>query len=255
MFSGLRKDLLYTDISTDIMEHDEDIDAEEWSYNDKSVFKGVIDPRYTEKGLDVYWLYDENLNRVGLAEHETEDHAKFNVLWFHENEFGTLLQEDWESDGTLWNKLTQEAYQDLLEDDFNTILLKGIGHFVTPEYIIHGLPEYYECECGFRSFSSSEHHIMKKSCITLSSPIYFIDKSYSLFQVPSNSIVWSRLGLQHDGDDHRQQVQNPEEEVQPLPAFLQHSHLQPVAESVESPLPQLPLHQQTHLQQSVETAA
>jgi hypothetical protein len=73
MFSILRKGLIYKDISPDILEHDEDIDADQWVYDDKDVYRGTFDPRYTEHNLKVYWLYDDNLNRVGLAEHDIDN--------------------------------------------------------------------------------------------------------------------------------------------------------------------------------------
>ena len=51
MFSLLRKGLVYRDISPDILEHDEDIDADQWVYDDKEVYRGRFDPRYTEHNL------------------------------------------------------------------------------------------------------------------------------------------------------------------------------------------------------------
>jgi hypothetical protein len=80
MFSFLRKGLLYKDISPDILEHDEDLDADQWTYEDKDVYRGSFDPRYTKDNLNVYWLYDDNLNRVGLAEHEADDETYFAQL-------------------------------------------------------------------------------------------------------------------------------------------------------------------------------
>ena len=92
MLSVLRKGLVYKDISPDIVEHDLNTDAEQWSYDDKDVYRGTFDPRYTSQGLNVYWLYDDNLNRVGLAEHEANEPEVFKALWFHENPFATLTQ-------------------------------------------------------------------------------------------------------------------------------------------------------------------
>jgi hypothetical protein len=76
MYSLLRPSLLYTDISPDIAEHDEDHDASEWAY-EKTVFRGALDGSYKHEGLDIYWLYDDDLNRIGLAEHESDDHSCF----------------------------------------------------------------------------------------------------------------------------------------------------------------------------------
>jgi len=46
MFSLLRKGLVYKDISPDILEHDEDIDADQWVYDDREVYRGRFDPIY-----------------------------------------------------------------------------------------------------------------------------------------------------------------------------------------------------------------
>jgi len=112
MFSILRKGLVYTDISPDILEHDEDIDADQWVYDDKDVYRGTGDPRYIEHNLKVYWLYDDNLNRVGLAEHDIDNPAEYKALWFMDNPFATLYQDDsWKSkDKTLWSLMNNESY-------------------------------------------------------------------------------------------------------------------------------------------------
>ena len=67
MLSVLRKGLVYNNISTDIVEHDLDVDADQWSYDGKDVYRGSVDPEYLSKDLNVYWLYNDNLKRVGLA--------------------------------------------------------------------------------------------------------------------------------------------------------------------------------------------
>ena len=91
MYSILRPELIYQNVSADILEHDEDYDASEWSYSGKQVYRGALDRSYTKWNLDIFWLYDESLQRVGLAEHESDDPSIFEVLWFHDNPFGTLL--------------------------------------------------------------------------------------------------------------------------------------------------------------------
>ena len=118
MFSTLRNNLIYTDISPDIIEHDLDIDSDLWNYDGIDVYRGSFDPRYTSQNLQVYWLYDDNSNRVGLAEHEIDDPEIFQALWFKDTPFGTLFQEDgWKSKNmTLWSMISNEAFQDCLED-------------------------------------------------------------------------------------------------------------------------------------------
>ena len=210
MYSLLKPSLLYTDISPDIAEHDEDHDASEWAY-EKTVLRGALDTSYKNEGLDVYWLYDDNLNRIGLAEHESDDHSYFRTLWFRDSPFGTLFQEDWTAKGAIFSLLTPEAYQDVLDSD---ILLKAHGRLVTPGYILKGIPDIYECLCG-KSFSPMCSAVKKK--VILTNPL-FIDDSFIMYQPPLDSKVWSRLGLQHGAsclEQGAQQVQTPLPEPQP----------------------------------------
>ena len=186
MYSILRPSLLYTDISQDIAEHDEDHDASEWAYTERTVFRGALDASYKQEGLDVYWLYDDDLNRVGLAEHESEDHSVFKTLWFRDSPFGTLLQEDWKAGESIFSLLTPEAYQDCVDTD---ILLKGCNRIILPKYITNGLPDIYECSCG-KSFSPMCSAVKKTVVIT--DPI-FIDDSCIIYYPPTDSTVWSRL--------------------------------------------------------------
>lgn len=161
MLSVLRKGLVYKDISPDIVEHDLNTDAEQWSYDDKDVYRGTFDPRYTAHGLNVYWLYDDNLNRVGLAEHEANEPEVFKSLWFHENPFATLTQDtNWKSTGkTLWTRMTNEAYQDCLDDDFATVRERALNSNVvlmTPKFLIDP-PQITMCaKCNKKGFGD-EH--------------------------------------------------------------------------------------------------
>lgn len=188
MYSILRPDLVYTNVSADILEHDEDYDASEWSYSGKQVYRGAVDRSYTKWNLDVYWLYDDSLQRTGLAEHDMDDPSIFEVLWFRDTPFGTLLQEDWTAGETLYSLMTPEAYQDA---SVGNVMLKLHGRLVTPDYVIHGIPEAWECtECGTRSFSQFECKSVKK--IEVSSNPFFVDESLIIY-TPSNT----RLTLQH----------------------------------------------------------
>jgi hypothetical protein len=185
MYSGL-KDLLYTDISPDITEQDEDHEASEWVYSDRTVYRGAIDVSYREHGLNVYSLYNEDSERVGIAEHLLETPAVFNALWFKENAWETLFQETWTQDGTIFSKLSPEAYQDALD----SILLKGYKRLVLPEYIIKGFPDVYECSCSL-SFSQTKNCQTKKK-VLVTEPI-FIDDSFIVYNPPLDSKVWSKL--------------------------------------------------------------
>lgn len=194
MFSKLRKHIVYTDISSDIIEHDEDMDGELWNYDDVEVYRGSFDPRYTSEGLHVYWLYDDNLKRVGLAEHEIDSPEVYKVLWFRETPFGTLFQEDgWTSkNSTLWSLLSNEAYQDCIEDDFKSIsdwALKSGTLLVTPQMCTRKLKLYTCTTCGKKSLSEL------KSCLAVETTdlkfiqfsILFLDDSFVLYDAPVES--------------------------------------------------------------------
>ena len=155
MFSVLKPGYVYRNFSEDVADHDDDYDAEEWNYNGREVFRGCVDPTYPD--WNVYWLYDENLLRVGLAEHDPENPEVFHSLWFHDNPFGTLFQEStWQQKGTVWSLLSSEAYQDCLDDDFKTVFdrtLKSNIRLVTPDMIVNR-PNVYECpKCNKKSLS------------------------------------------------------------------------------------------------------
>ena len=192
MFSKLRSKLVYP-VSTDISEHDEDIESDEWIYNGRKVFKGTFDPEYSINGLNVYWLYDENLLRVGLAEHEVSNPSIYDVLWFRDNAFSTLLQEEWKcTDETLWSKMTYEAYQDCLETNFR-LLCPGIC-FIRPADII-----------------------ANKSILNYTGKKMFIDEHFLLYTPPTQQ------GLEAHASSEPLQVPQrvvEEEDLQHLPSEL-----------------------------------
>lgn len=208
MFSVLRKGLVYTDISTDIVEHDLDVDADQWSYDDKDVYRGSFDPRYTSDGLNVYWLYDDNLKRIGVAEHDAEDPEVFKALWFYDNPFATLTQDtNWKSTGkTLWSKLTNEAYQDCLEDDFKTVHDKCLSSGVllaTPEYIQKN-PDVYQCsKCSKKSLI--KENVCSPVLDHFKFSVLFVDDDFVIYErsVPqSGASVSTSTEPQCDACDH-----------------------------------------------------
>jgi hypothetical protein len=232
MFSRLRPELFYENTSPDVVEHDEDHDAEEWVYDDRTVYRGSPDPRYTD--LNVYSLYDESLNRIGIAEHERDDPSVFHALWFYDIPFATLLQEpEWTSTGkTLWSMLSPEAYQDLLESDFKTLPLVCGDRLVFPSYIAKGFASLYECTvCKTRSTSlETSCHTMKK--VRIEHPI-FVDDSYIMYSAPSTSRIWITLKeQQHDDDDSQQESAQVQEQASPQPPSL--------PETPQLPSPPLP---------------
>jgi len=245
MFSKLRPSLIYKNLSPEIANHDQDIDADEWDYNGRTVYRGIADPTYLEHGLSVYWLYDSDLKRVGLSEHEKEDEEKFEALWFRENEFSTLLQEDWVSlDKTIWSQLSSDAYQDCLDDDFANVIdrtLSSTVRLITPSFI-EIAPSIYECEkCKKSSISEMKNCSTVKKTYVTSNSILFIDSNYVLYVPPTNSIVWSKLKLQTPSYGDSQASPQPEAQHEPLPVPEQEHPLQ------EHPVAlQLPLHQEPH---------
>ena len=210
---------MYQDINRDIVEHDEDIDAELLTMDGKEVYQGSIDPRYTKHNLDVHWLYDDSLKRVGLVEHDSYDRSISETLWIYENPYATYFQEPgWgTSKKTIWSKLSNEAYQDCLNDDFEKLVemsLTGNTRIILPFMLSNPPKEIYECEaCKKRTLSlpSSCQSVKKLEFSGIFS--LFLDDSFVICYPPSNSVVWSTLGLQHDDDQSLPaQQQEPEQE-------------------------------------------
>lgn len=190
MFSILRKRLVYKDIDPNIVEHDEDIDASQWIYEGRDVYRGRVDPRYEAHNLDVYWLYDENINKVGLVEYEKYDPDRFVVLWFRENPFATLFQNDrWISlNKTLWSVLSYEAYLDCLEDDFSTVFdrcLSSKYRLITPSMLMDP-PILYVCKSchkqSIKPLKCHEHRVEKKNYFQYGS-FLFIDDSFIIHEI------------------------------------------------------------------------
>lgn len=189
MFSVLHRGLLYEDINPDIVEHDDDIDAVEWSYDGKDVYRGRVDPRYIDLNLEVHWLYDDKTNKVGLVEYDKEDSEIYSVLWFRDNKYATLFQDDrWVSKNkTLWSIMPYEAYLDCLEDDFSTLFdrcLSSKYRLVTPE-MMYNPPTVYTCSnCKKQSIKPLECHeqYIKKSNYFDYKSFLFIDESYVLYE-------------------------------------------------------------------------
>ena len=190
MFSILRPSLVYT-VNRDIADHDDNIDAEEWSYGGLTLWRGSLDVSFREYELDVFWLYNDTSECIGLAEHDSSDHSILSTLFYKESPFGTLFQEDWTMNGTIWTKLNAYAYQDFLNSSIEDLVLAGNGKIVTPDILVNK-PDIYECSsCNKKSFSPFECKDIKKK---LFSPIlnpYFIDESYIIYSPPAESAVWS----------------------------------------------------------------
>jgi hypothetical protein len=208
MFSLLRKGLIYKNTSSDIVEHDLDIEADQWSYDGKDVYRGSLDSEYMSYKLNVYWLYDDNSKRVGLAEHDVDEPEVFKALWFRENPYAMLYQDDtWKStEKTLWSKLSNEAYQDCLENDFRTVsdlALNSGTLLVTPELLINN-PDLYSCEkCGKKSL------IKSNVCSTASASILDFNQ-FSILFLDDNFVMYEKITQPCDASSQEPQEEQPE---------------------------------------------
>lgn len=247
MFSILNPDFVYTDVSEDITETDIDVVSDLWNMDGREVYRGSRDPRYLH--ANVYWLYDEDLKRVGCSEHSIKDHADFNLLWFRDNEFGTLLQEDgWTSNSDIWSIVPHTSFERFLNEGWTAPLsflehcLHGPTRILTPS-MIQNRPSVYVCNaCGRKSLRPVAGCAIRETEIDFpdKQKILFVDNDLILYLPPKNSSVWSRLRLQ-PGDDSSQQA---------LTAQAQQAQAQ--APQQPEPQPESPL--QTSLQPQLAQA-
>ena len=233
MFSILRKGLIYTNLSSDIVEHDLDIDADQWSYDGKDVYRGSVDPEYLKHNLNVYWLYDDDSKRIGLAEHDPDDRVIFKSLWVYDNPYATLFQDSsWRSTGTtLWSKLSNEAYQDCLDTDFKSVSLQALNSgvlLITPEILI-SKPDLYTCEkCNKKSLMASDN------CQQASVSILDFNQ-FSILFLDDDFVIYEKITLRPDASEQEQQEEQKTSAAQqestdaqsPLAETPQLEHLQP----------------------------
>lgn len=224
MYSILKPDYVYRDISEDIADHDDDYDAEEWNYNGRDVYRGSLDRSFE---WNVYWLYDD-VKRVGLAEHDPENPEIFHALWFRDNAFSTLFQEDWKTkDATIWSILSNEAYQDCLEDDFKTVIDRTLDtniRIVTPS-MIQNMPEIHECtKCGKKSILSLNGCSEIKRPYIADCSVLFVDESFIMYTAPPDSRVWSKVRPQQAYDGNELQTPEPEQELEQTQTEPDHHH-------------------------------
>ena len=222
MYSILAPEFVYTDISPDITENDIDVVSDLWVMDGREVYRGSRDPRYTH--ANVYWLYDQDLQRVGCSEHARDNPGDVRLLWFQEDEFGTLLQEDgWTTSGDLWSRLPKAPFERFLNEGWTTIesfleqCLHGPLRILTPEMIVQR-PTVYTCAtCGKRSLRPSPF------CTNVEAPldlpelekVLFVDSEFVLHIPPPDSDVFTRLRLRR-GDDSQQASQAQEREQAPV---------------------------------------
>jgi hypothetical protein len=231
MESELIPGFFYEDTNRDITEHDLDIVSDLWTIDGREVYRGSRDPRYTH--ANVYWLYSEDLDRVGLSEHSKTDQADFRVLWFRETDFGTYLQEDgWERGEDIWSCLPRYVFDRFVNEGWTTPAtfleqcLYGPMRLVTPS-MLRKFPDIYVCKvCNRKSL------IPHKGCTTVTQPIdfpttekvFFVDEDMIVYRPPPTSRVWDLLRPQPQpspsGDSQvpEQEQALPREQTPPPPA-------------------------------------
>ena len=200
MFSAVSPGFLYTDVSPDISEHDIDVISDLWTFDNREVYRGSRDAKYTH--ANVYWLYNESLERGGCVEHKTTDHTEFETLWFHESPFGTLLQEEgWKESDSLWAILPQRSVELYLAEGWTTpefVLercLGGATRVISPSMLIR-MPEVFGCnECKKRTLQSN-HGTAQALDFPSKEKILFVDDDMIVYVPPPTSLVWSQLSMQ-----------------------------------------------------------
>jgi hypothetical protein len=196
MFSRIDRSVVYP-VGTDITEHDVNIVSDLWTMAGRQVYRGARDPNYTH--ANVYWLYEQDdLDRVGLTEHNLEDNAKMELLWYKDNPFGTLLQEDgWEEGETFWSMIPDNVHEQCLAEGWitsTTILercLRSSLRLVTVD-MLKEVPKVHSCDkCKKVSLS----HFTCSTPTLLDFPekekVFFIDDRLICHTPPKGSSVWS----------------------------------------------------------------
>jgi hypothetical protein len=201
MFSTIDRSVVY-DVDTDITEHDINIVSDLWTMAGQQVYRGARDPRYTH--ANVYWLYDPvSLDRVGVSEHALANPADVSLLWYKDNVFGTLLQEDgWTAGDTLWKEMPTHAYEQCMTEGWTTPTqliercLRGPMRIVTVDVLIER-PTVYNCvTCGRVSMSAFPCGVAAPLSIPEKEKVFFIDERMVVHTPPKGgSLVWSLLGF------------------------------------------------------------
>jgi len=201
MFSTIDRSIVY-DIGTDITEHDINIVSDLWTMGGRQVYRGARDPSFTH--ANVYWLYDpDDLDRVGVSEHKLDSPADVALLWYKDNVFGTLLQEDgWTSDDTIWGELPTHVYEQCLAEGWTTPetflerCLRGPVRVVTPEMLIKQ-PMVYSCaKCSRTSLTPFACATATPLDFPQKEKVFCIDDRMIVHSPPAGgSTLWSRLGF------------------------------------------------------------
>jgi hypothetical protein len=222
MQSILDPKVLYTDLSRDIVEHDVDVVSDLWNMDGRDVYRGSRDRHYSH--ANVYWLYTEDLERVGLVEHSLENQADFRILWFHDSPFATLLQEEgWTNEQSIWSVLSRPAVEMFLAEDWTSpssllnACLHGPTRVLTVDMVLNKPTIYYCSVCGTKTMKKTECAEFQTET-ELDFPdktkIIFIDDDLYVCEPPTDSRIWELLGFksQHPLHDDVQALQVPVEQ-------------------------------------------
>ena len=244
MQSILDPNVLYTDLSRDIVEHDVDVVSDLWNMDERDVYRGSRDIQYTH--ANVYWLYDEDLTRVGLVEHSHSNHADFRILWFHDNPFATLLQEEgWTNEQSLWSVLPLTTTERFFAEGWvtpETVLepcLYGDCRIVTVETLLNP-PNVHACsKCGIKSLKT---FTCEDTVFRISFPdkekIVFIDDDLYVCEPPPGSRVWELLGFRsQQPPDDAPALQEPVQVTEPMDSPAQTPAPPEAAPRPEEPVP------------------
>ena len=238
MQSILDPSVLYKDLSRDISEHDVDVVSDLWSMDGRDVYRGSRDRHYSH--ANVYWLYSEDLERVGLVEHSLQNNADFRILWFHDNPFSTFFQEEWTAVDSLWSTLPRTTVERWITEEITTpdeilsACLYGNARIVSLEHILNR-PIVHSCsECGSCS-------LKKIDCCDTQTPLDFPEKAKIMFidddlyvcQPPADSKVWELLGftLPRQPRDDEPALRESVQELEALQSESQPQTLTPPAGS------------------------
>lgn len=224
MNSILDPSFVYDDISKDVTEHDINVVSDVWSMDGRDVYRGSRDPRYTH--ANVYWLYDVDLNRVGLCEHSLTDHAVFHILWIYDCDFATYFQEeDWTMSDDIWSVLSKNAFEKFFHSGWTTptqileMCLKSDVRPVTLD-MIRNPPNVYSCESchcvSLKPICASNQ--VRPLDFPKKEKVFFVDDDLVIYIPPPNSQVFKLLRL--GDDDSLEQVQVQEQVMTPRDAPL-----------------------------------
>lgn len=246
MESILCPGVVYSDIQRDISEHDLDVISDLWTVDGRDVYRGSRDPAYSH--ANVYWLYSESFERLGLSEHDKQDPAVFRSLWYRDSDFGTFLQEDgWTADKDIWSVLPRHVFDKLVNEETTTpdqlleVSLRGPVRILTAS-MLQRLPTVYTCtRCESRSLTRRPGCLCTEAPLDLPAleKVLFVDDDCIVQRPPPESSVWLRLErLRHDGGSSQPLPQQPQVQEPEQAQVLRTELSPPPAESLP-PQPQL----------------